>query len=176
MTPVSPGPAGPGRNLLVVVMGVSASGKSTVGKLLADRLGLEYADADDFHPPANVAKMSAGAPLTDEDRRPWLEALGRWLHEREDAGAVATCSALKRRYRDTLRRHAPRLTFLYLAGDEATFAERIRARQGHFMPASMLRSQLDILEPPASEESAVALDAGESPSEIVAEFLRRQGG
>ena len=157
-------------------MGVSASGKSTVGELLAERLGSEYADADDFHPPENVEKMSAGEPLTDDDRRPWLDALGRWLGEHQQSGGVATCSALKRRYRDVLRRYAPGLTFLYLEGDEATFAERIRARKGHFMRASMLRSQLDTLEPPADDEAAIAVDARGTPSEIVDEFLRRPAG
>ena len=158
---------------LIVVMGVSASGKSTVGELLAARLGLPYADADEFHPPENIAKMSAGEPLTDDDRRPWLEGLGRWLAEHQARGGVATCSALKRRYRDVLTSHAPGVTFLYLRGDEATFAERMQGRKGHFMPMSLLRSQLETLEAPSQDERAVAVDAGLSPPAIVEDFLRR---
>src|SRR5690242_11699889 len=119
----------------IVVMGVAGSGKTTVGSALAARLGLPFADADEFHPPANVAKMRAGRPLDDTDRRPWLQALGTWLAD-HPAGGVVSCSALRVGYRDLLRGHAPDLTFLHLAGDADVVTARVAARTDHFMPAS----------------------------------------
>ncbi len=163
----------------VVVMGVSGSGKSTVGKLLADRLGLDYADADDFHSEANREKMSAGIALTDEDRLPWLHAIGDWLAAHEHCGAVATCSALKRSHRDVLRSHDEDLWFLHVGGSEQLIAERMAARRGHFMPGTLLRSQFEVLEPPGDDERAITEDTANSPNRIVTSFvagvLRRLG-
>ncbi len=113
---------------VIVVMGVSGSGKSTVGGLLAERLGVPYAEADDFHPPANIAKMSAGHPLDDSDRAPWLDAIAAWIAERGDRGGVVSCSALRRRYRDRLRASAPGLFFLHLDGSPELIASRLAAR------------------------------------------------
>jgi len=158
-------------HLQVVVMGVSGSGKSTVGELLADRLGLAYADADDFHTDEAIEKMAAGEPLTDKDRQPWLDAIGRWLAERQHEGAVATCSALKRRYRDVLRRHAPDAWFLFVDGSENLIRERMGERSKHFMPSSLLASQFDALEPPGPDEQAITAVAADSPDDIVANFL-----
>lgn len=152
----------------VVVMGVSGTGKSTVARMLALRLGVPFAEADDFHPPANIAKMSAGIPLDDADRRPWLEAIGRWLHERdlEGGGGVVTCSALKRRYRDTLRAAFPGAFFLHLTAGHELLQDRIGHRAGHFMPASLLDSQLAALEPLGADERGAALDVGPAPDAI----------
>jgi gluconokinase len=157
---------------LVVVMGVSGSGKSTVGLALADRLGLPYRDADDFHPQANIAKMAAGHPLDDEDRAPWLRAIGEWLAAHEDGGAVASCSALKRRYRDALLASAPTIHFLHLAGAAEVISDRMRHRPQHFMKADMLQSQIDALEPLADDEPGVAIDVRTSVPGIVDEFVR----
>lgn len=159
-------------HLQVVVMGVSGSGKSTVGELLARRVGLDYADADDFHTDEAIEKMSAGEPLTHEDREPWLDAIGRWLADHQDVGAVATCSALKRRYRDVLRRHAPGAWFLFVDGSEDLIRERMGQRSKHFMPRSLLTSQLAALEPPEPDEQAITADAADSPDAIVAKFVQ----
>ncbi|MFJ2781671.1 MULTISPECIES: gluconokinase [unclassified Kitasatospora] len=155
--------------LTVVVMGVSGVGKTTLARLLADRLGLPYAEADDFHPPANIAKMSAGIPLDDEDRAPWLRALGTWLGERADAGTggVVTCSALKHRYRDTLRAACPGAFFLHLSGGHELVEDRLAHRTGHFMPPSLLDSQYAALEPLRADEHGGVLDVGPSPEELV---------
>jgi gluconokinase len=142
---------------LVVVMGVTGSGKTTVGTALAERMGVPFADADDFHSPENVAKMRSGVPLTDVDRRPWLLAIGAWLAE-HDEGAVVTCSALKRVYRDTLREAAPTITFLHLHGDKDTVRARVAARKGHFMPQSLVDSQYADLEPLEADEKALVVD------------------
>jgi gluconokinase len=154
----------------VVVMGVSGSGKSTVGALLAHRLQVDYAEADDFHTDAARAKLHAGIALTDEERQPWLDALASWLARHPDGG-VATCSALKRRYRDTLRKAAPDVVFLYCKGSRELIAERIAARKGHFMSPSLLQSQFDDLEPPGADERAVTADVAQPPAEIVERFL-----
>ncbi len=151
---------------LVVVMGVSGAGKSTVGQAIAAGLGLPFADADDFHPPANIAKMSAGAPLVDADRWPWLDAIGAHLAAHRGQGCVVTCSALKRAYRDRLRQLAPDLRLVFLHGDAATVAARQAARQGHFMPASLVASQFATLEAPGSDEGAIALDVGADPATL----------
>ncbi len=151
---------------LVVVMGVSGAGKSTVGMLIAERLGLSFRDADVFHPPANIAKMSAGQPLTDADRAPWLDAIGAYLAAQRGAGCVVTCSALKRAYRDRLRAAAPDLRFVFLHGDPALVAARQAARQGHFMPASLIASQFATLEAPTPEEGVIALDVDASPQAL----------
>lgn len=155
---------------LVVVMGVTGSGKSTVGMALAERLGVPFADADDFHSPANVAKMRAGTPLNDDDRRPWLLAIGRWLAE-HPGGAVVTCSALKRRYRDTLREAAPAITFLHLHGDKDTVRRRVGSRPGHFMPTSLVDSQFADLEPLGDDERGTVVELSLPVDVIVARFL-----
>lgn len=155
---------------LVVVMGVTGSGKTTVGTVLAERMGVPFADADDFHSPENVAKMRSGVPLTDEDRRPWLLAIGTWLAEHE-RGAVVTCSALKRVYRDTLREAAPDITFLHLHGDKDTVRKRVGSRQGHFMPESLVDSQYADLEPLGDDEKGVVVDFSLPVDVIVDRFL-----
>ncbi|WP_371477910.1 gluconokinase [Kitasatospora sp. NBC_00315] len=165
----------------VVVMGVSGVGKTTVARLLAERLALPYAEADDFHPPANIAKMSAGIPLDDEDRAPWLRALGGWLGERAGAGTggVVTCSALKRHYRDTLRAACPGAFFLHLSGGHELVEDRLAQRTGHFMPTSLLGSQYAALEPLQADERGAALDVGPSPEQLVemaVELLRPVNG
>lgn len=155
---------------LVVVMGVTGSGKTSVGRALAERLGVSFADADDFHSPANVAKMAGGVPLTDDDRVPWLRAIGEWLAVHTDGGVV-TCSALKRWYRDILRAAAPTVTFLHLDGARATVRERVAGRTGHFMPASLVDSQFDDLEPLGADERGVVVDLALPVDEIVTRFL-----
>lgn len=154
---------------VIVVMGVSGVGKTTVARQLADRLGIPYAEADDFHPAANIARMSAGIPLDDTDREPWLHALGDWLGTRADAGTggVVTCSALKRRYRDILRAHCPGAFFLHLSGGRDLVGDRIAHRTGHFMPASLLDSQYAALEPLQADEHGAALDVGPTPETLV---------
>ena len=158
----------------LVVMGVSGSGKSTVGAALAQRLRVPFADADDLHPPANVAKMAAGQPLDDDDRHPWLEAVGAWLGAHPEGG-VMSCSALKRSYRDQLRRHAPQLRFLLLDGSEEVIARRQAARPGHFMPASLLRSQFDTLEPLEPDEDGVVLGVDQGVDQIVQGYVDLTG-
>lgn len=156
---------------LVVVMGVSGSGKSTVGMLLAERLGVPYAEADDFHPPANIAKMSAGDPLDDRDRAPWLDAIAAWIVERGDGGGVVSCSALRRRYRDRLRQDTPGLFFLHLDGSEELIAGRLAARTRHFMPAGLLRSQFEALEPLEPDEAGAVVAIGDDPERITERAL-----
>lgn len=151
-------------------MGVSGSGKSTVGAALARRLGVPFADADAFHPAANIAKMSAGRPLDDNDRDPWLAAVGEWLAE-HDCG-VMTCSALKRRYRDQLRSHRANIVFLHLTGSPALIAGRQAGRPGHFMPASLVMSQFEALEPLEPDEHGMTIDVGRSVEDIVDAFVR----
>jgi gluconokinase len=156
---------------LVVVMGVTGSGKTTVGMALAERMAVPYADADDFHSLENVAKMRAGVPLDDEDRWPWLRAIGQWLAKHQEIGAVVTCSALKRSYRDALREGAPDITFLHLDGDMATVRQRVAQRSGHFMPASLVQSQYDALEPLGNDERGVVIPFDLAVDEIVDRFL-----
>jgi gluconokinase len=158
---------------LVVVMGVSGSGKSTVGAALAQRLRVPFADADDFHPPANIAKMTAGHPLDDDDRRPWLEAVGAWLAEHDEVGGVMTCSALKHAYRDQLREHAPRVEILHLDGTREVIARRQASRPGHFMPSSLLDSQFDTLEPLTQDEHGMVVDVDQSVDAIVQAYVDR---
>ncbi|MGK5632590.1 gluconokinase, partial [Streptomyces sp. URMC 123] len=152
---------------VVVVMGVSGTGKSTVGELLAAALGVPYAEADDFHSPANIAKMSAGVPLEDADRAPWLDAIGDWAAGRAGRGGVVSCSALKRAYRDRLRAKAPGLFFLHLAGDRELIAERMAARTGHFMTTRLLDSQFATLEPLQPDETGVTVDVAPEPGVVV---------
>lgn len=151
---------------VIVVMGVAGSGKTTVGQDLAGRLGVEYAEADRFHPPANIEKMSAGHPLTDEDRWPWLRAIARWIHEHQAIGGVVSSSALKRGYRDVLRSGGD-VWFLHLDGPRELLAQRMLGRSGHFMPVSLLDSQLADLEPLSSDERGYAADITLPPGDIV---------
>ena len=151
-------------------MGVSGSGKSTVGAALADRLDIPFADADDFHPAANIAKMSAGIPLDDDDRRPWLAAVGQWLADH--AGGVASCSALKRSYRDQLRSRRADIECLHLAGSTDLIGRRQADRPGHFMPSSLVVSQFDALEPLAPDERGLTIDVGQSVEAIVEAFVQ----
>ena len=154
----------------VVVMGVSGSGKTTVGAALADALGLAFVDGDSLHPAANVAKMEAGIPLDDADRAPWLDAIGAVLA----AGPVViACSALKRAYRDRLRAAAPRLQLVFLDGSPALLAARMAARPGHFMPTTLLDSQLATLERPGADEHALTADIATPAAEIVASLAER---
>lgn len=155
----------------IVVMGVSGSGKSTVGAAIAQRLRVPFADADDLHPEANIAKMSRGEPLDDHDRYPWLETVGGWLAEHAEGG-VMSCSALKRKYRDQLRHHAPGVEFVLLTGSREVIERRQAARPGHFMPASLLSSQLATLEPLEPDEGGVVLDVAQGVDEIVEGYVR----
>ncbi|OBB14559.1 gluconate kinase [Mycolicibacterium setense] len=156
----------------VVVMGVSGSGKSTVGAALAQRMRVPFADGDDFHPAANIAKMSAGHALDDEDRHPWLESIGEWLVDHHDGG-VMSCSALKRKYRDQLRRHCPDVVFLYLSGSPEVIRRRQASRPGHFMPAALLDSQFATLEPLGPDESGIVIDVDQSIDAIVHEYVEQ---
>jgi carbohydrate kinase (thermoresistant glucokinase family) len=144
----------------VVVMGVSGCGKSTLGHMLAGRLALPFVEGDDLHSGANVAKMAAGQPLTDEDRGGWLQALSERLQQsvNQEQGLVVACSALKKIYRDVLRQGAPDVLFVHLQGSPEVLTQRLQQRTGHYMPATLLQSQLAILEPLTKSESALTLD------------------
>lgn len=154
----------------IVVMGVSGSGKSTVGSALAQRLWAPFLDADTLHPPANIAKMTAGEPLNDDDRYLWLDRVGQWLADHPDGGVVS-CSALTRKYRDQLRVHCPQVEFLHLRGSPELISSRLADRSGHFMPAALLRSQLDTLEPLGADEAGVTVDIGQDVDAIIDTFL-----
>lgn len=156
---------------LVVVMGVSGSGKTTVGAALAQRLRLPFADADDFHPPENVTKMAAGVPLTDEDRAPWLRTIAAWLDAHTEAGGVVSCSALRRSYRDVLREHATHAFFLHLHGDRDVIAARVEGRPGHFMPSALVDSQFATLEPLEPDENGAVLDVSAPVDDLVEQSL-----
>lgn len=152
---------------LIVVMGVAGCGKSTIGAGIAERLGGRFLDGDDFHPPENVAKMSAGTPLTDDDRWPWLEAIATAMRK-HDGIAVAACSALRRAYRDHITRCAGEpVLFLHLDGTRELILGRMSARQGHFMPVALLDSQFATLEPPGPDENAVSLSIDHDPETII---------
>lgn len=157
-----------------VVMGVSGSGKSTLARSLADELGADFIEGDALHPPANIARMATGVPLTDADRFDWLRSLAAELQRaREDGRSVVlACSALKRIYRDLLRAADPELLFLHLDGATELLESRMRARSGHYMPVSLLQSQLDTLEPPGADERAVRLDAAQPLPALIAAALR----
>jgi gluconokinase len=156
---------------LLTVMGVSGSGKTTVGAALAQRLGVPYADADDFHPPENVAKMAAGTPLTDDDRGPWLEIVGAWLADHIATGGVMSCSALAKRYRDVLRSHAPSQLFVHCDGSRELIGQRMLVRPGHFMPPTLLDSQFAALEPLEDDENGLVLDVSRSVDQLVDDYL-----
>ncbi|WP_246750439.1 gluconokinase [Martelella lutilitoris] len=153
----------------VIVMGVSGCGKSSVARLIAERMGFEQVEGDDLHPAANVEKMSAGIPLEDADRWPWLDRVGAELARERQTGVVVTCSALKKIYRDRLRATAGQpLAFVFLNGSETLLAERIGARAGHFMPTSLLKSQLETLEDPSGEPGVVTVDI-DNPLKVIAD-------
>jgi gluconokinase len=160
---------------VLVIMGVSGSGKSTVAGILAGQLGWDLEEGDDLHPAENVAKMASGVPLTDEDRWPWLEAIASWIVEHTSAGkpGIITCSALKRIYRDRLR--GKNVVFVHLAGSKDLIARRLTARLDHYMPATLLDSQVATLEPPGPDENTVVVDVGRTPAEEAAEVVRRLG-
>jgi gluconokinase len=169
--------------MIVIVAGVSGSGKTTIGALLAGRLAWHFADADAFHTAANIAKMRAGIPLTDADRWPWLHAIGAWMDERIAAGesAVVTCSALKRAYREVLLDGRPQARMIFLAVSQEEADRRLAARHGHFFPERLVGSQFEALEPPSPQESRVTVvpsghDPGETVAAIIAIVRRGEGG
>ncbi|GGW49342.1 gluconokinase [Streptomyces lucensis JCM 4490] len=157
---------------VVVVMGVAGTGKTTIGPLLAARLGVPYAEGDDFHPKASIDKMSAGIPLQDADRWPWLDAIGHWAHGRAGLGGVVSSSALKRSYRDRLRSVAPEVVFVHLTGERKLIEDRMAQRRGHFMPTALLDSQFATLQPLQPDEAGVSVDVGGSPQEIAERAAR----
>src|ERR1700674_4929703 len=163
--------------VVLVFMGVSGCGKTTVAAILAGRLGWPFEEGDAMHPQSNIEKMAAGHPLTDDDRAPWLERVARWVEKRLDAGenGLITCSALKRSYRDVINRRGSGVVFVFLAGSRATIASRLAARQAHFMPSSLLDSQLADLEEPAPDEPHIRVDIG-PPARVIAQRLFRQLG
>ena len=161
-----------------VVMGVSGCGKSLVGDAIAKRFGVEFVEGDALHPEANIAKMSQGIALDDEDRLPWLDRIGAAIRASLDDGKdiVISCSALKKVYRDRLRDFADgRLTFVFLDGSEAVLAARLTARNGHFMPASLLKSQLATLERPAGEDRVITVDIAGSQADVIENALEELG-
>lgn len=166
-----------GPPLHLVVMGVSGAGKSAVARPLADRLGFQFAEGDEFHPEANVEKMSMGKPLTDEDRWPWLRLLAEWTREHDRAGrsTVVTCSALKRSYRDVLRSGGPGTCFVHLTGDKGLILERMGSRE-HFMPPTLLESQLDTLQDLDDDENGFEVDIADPVATIVDTVVARVRG
>jgi gluconokinase len=160
--------------MIVVLMGVSGSGKTTVGKLLASQLGWIFYDADDYHPAANVAKMHAGIPLTDEDRKPWLQTLAHLIDEARARGQsiVLACSALKHSYQEYLRHHLDDVKYVCLCGSKELIQQRLAARKGHFMNPALLVSQFETLEPP---DDAIQVNVRESPDAIASEIRRNLG-
>jgi gluconokinase len=161
--------------VVLVVMGVSGSGKSRVAGLLAGRLGWDLEEGDDLHPPGNIAKMASGHPLTDQDRWPWLERVAAWIRQHTDAGrcGVITCSALKRSYRDLLR--GEHVVFVYLAGDRDLIARRLTARHGHFMPPALLDSQFAALESPGPDERSIAVGIATNVTAEADQVIARLG-
>jgi carbohydrate kinase (thermoresistant glucokinase family) len=165
------------RYAVLVIMGVSGSGKSTIAELLSRALGWEFRDGDEFHPKANVEKMHSGTPLTDDDRWPWLKAIAAWIDEKRDAGAhaIVTCSALKKSYRDILIGPRKDVALIYLKGDEDLIAGRLSKRQHHFMPKALLRSQFQTLQEPGPDEHPVTASIAPPPEEIAAAILAALG-
>ena len=159
----------------IVVMGVSGSGKSTIGRPVAERLGCPFRDADSFHPATNIEKMRGGEPLTDDDRWPWLQAIAGWIAEHRAAGTtcVVTCSALRRVYRDIITNNQSKdVRLVYLKGDFDLIERRLKARTGHFMPPELLRSQFDALEEPRADEHAITVSIDATPEEITETVIR----
>ncbi|HYP32109.1 MAG TPA: gluconokinase [Burkholderiaceae bacterium] len=163
--------------VVLVLMGVSGSGKTTVARIIAERLRWPFEEGDALHPPANVAKMAAGHPLTDEDRAPWLAKVADWVDARLDAGesGVITCSALKRKYRELIDRRGERVEFVYLHGSRELIATRLATRQGHFMPSSLLDSQFATLEEPADDEPVIRVEIGAAPESVAGDVLAALG-
>lgn len=162
-----------GQQPVLVIMGVSGSGKSTVAGILAGQLGWDLEEGDDLHPAANVTKMASGQPLTDDDRWPWLDTVAAWITDHTTAGSpgIITCSALKRSYRDRMR--GPNVVFVHLAGSKDQIGQRLSARSDHFMPPTLLDSQLTTLEPPGPDENTLVVDVGRRPAEEAADIIRR---
>lgn len=156
-------------------MGVAGSGKTTTGQRLSKMLGWPFRDADSFHPAANVEKMSAGIPLTDEDRWPWLAAIGTWIDEQHDTGqsGIVSCSALKRVYRDQLLHKRPLVQLVYLSGAKSLIADRMGQRKNHFMPPALLDSQFATLEPPGHDERPIVIDIAVTPKAVVEKIMAR---
>ena len=163
--------------VVLVLMGASGSGKTTVARILADRLGWPFEEGDTLHPQSNIEKMSAGHPLTDADRKRWLASVADWVDGRLDSGesGLITCSALKRRYRDVINRRGSGVVFVFLTGARKTIADRLAARAGHFMPSSLLDTQLADLEDPGPDEPHVRVDIGPSPGVIATSILQELG-
>jgi gluconokinase len=163
--------------VVLVLMGVSGSGKTTVAALLAGRLGWKFEEGDALHPAANVEKMHAGHPLTDEDRAPWLARIADWVDARLDSGenGLITCSALKHTYRDLIDRRGHGVVFVFLTGSRDTIAGRLVARQGHFMPPSLLQSQFETLEPPGPDEPVLRIEVGPPPDAIADTIVETLG-
>jgi len=161
--------------LVIVLMGVSGSGKSTIGAALSQRLGWPFRDADSFHPPANIAKMSSGVPLNDDDRSPWLVAIAHWIDARCAAGApgIVSCSALKRAYRSRIVGGRESVRLVYLNGDMGLIAQRLQARRDHFMPPSLLESQFAALEEPGTDEQPLVVSIALSPQRVVDAIIER---
>jgi gluconokinase len=170
-------PISPTQPVVVIVMGVSGSGKSTVAKGISTVLGWEFAEGDAFHSETNIAKMRSGQPLTDDDRWPWLRSIGAWISEKEAAGesAVVTCSALRRVYRDLLREGRPHVRFLHLEAPSEVIEDRMEHRPGHYMPPSLLPSQLAALEPLGSDEPGVSVTNEGTPAQVLDRSLRALG-
>lgn len=158
---------------VLVIMGVSGSGKSTVAGLLSGKLGWDLAEGDDLHPAENVVKMQSGQPLTDADRWPWLDKIAAWIRAHTEAGipGVITCSALKKRYRDVLR--GENVVFVFLQGSKDSISDRLASRHGHFMPPALLESQFEALEEPAGDENHISLNVSASPLEEAEEIIKR---
>ena len=161
----------------LIIMGVAGSGKTTTAALLGERLGWPYRDADSFHPPANIEKMSRGEALTDEDRWPWLGAIGAWIddHLARGESTVVTCSALKRSYRDALVGNRPRAHLVHLVGEKSLIAGRMGARRDHFMPLGLLDSQFATLEQPAADERVLSVSVTRTPDEVVGMIVASLG-
>lgn len=161
--------------LHVVVMGISGSGKTTIATRLAEQLGWTFGEADDFHPAANIEKMASGIPLTDQDRWPWLESMREWMTAQARAGSstVVTCSALRRSYRDVLTHAEGRVRFVHLLGDAHLILERMKTRSGHFMPQSLLPSQLSTLEPLEPDEQGIRIENTGTPDEVTADIIKK---
>ena len=167
----------PLRPAVIVVMGVASSGKTSLGERLSERLGWPFRDADSFHPPENVAKMSAGTPLNDEDRKPWLAAIAAWIDDLRARGAhgVVTCSALKRAYRDVIVGGRPDVALVYLRGSRELIGQRMALRQHHFMPTSLLDSQFATLEEPGADERPLVVSVEAAKDVIESEVIGRLG-
>jgi carbohydrate kinase (thermoresistant glucokinase family) len=169
----------PDRHLpsILLLMGVAGSGKTTTGQRLARQLGWEFRDADSFHPAANIAKMSAGQPLNDDDRLPWLDAIADWIDKHRGAGtkAIVSCSALKRVYRKRLMAQRPEVQLIYLKGTPKLIADRMSRRKGHFMPPALLDSQFAALEAPRGSERPIIVNVAMPPNRVIEHILIRTG-